>query len=355
MLREYIISEAMFRLGVPTTRSLAVVTTGEPVYRESTLPGAVLTRIAASHIRVGTFEYFAGREDVNGLQVLADYAIARHYPKIGNKPERYLHFLKAVIQRQASLIAQWQQIGFVHGVMNTDNVAISGETIDYGPCAFMDAYDPNTVFSSIDSYGRYAYGNQPKIGQWNIARFAEALLPLLDSDREKSIAIATEAVHTFPDVYQRYWLAGMRLKLGLISEEDADRELIEALLAWMHQTQSDFTNTFRDLSTESLANEKKYQAEAFQAWYSKWQDRLGRNAVAKADTVKQMQAINPAVIPRNHLVEEALEAATEHADYSFVEKLLEVLAAPFNVTSEDGRYCTAPSPTEHVYQTYCGT
>ena len=355
MLREYIISEAMYRLGVPTTRSLAVVTTGEPVYRESTLPGAVLTRIAASHIRVGTFEYFAGREDVNGLRVLADYAIARHYPDLDISPERYLTFLKAVIQRQASLIAKWQLIGFVHGVLNTDNVAISGETIDYGPCAFMDAYDPNTVFSSIDSYGRYAYGNQPKIGQWNLARFAEALLPLLDSDRERSFAIATEAIHTFPEVYQHYWLAGIRLKLGLSTEEEADQELIEALLAWMHQTRSDFTNTFRDLSTESLSTEQKYRDEAFRAWYSKWQDRLGRNAVAKAVAFKQMQAVNPAVIPRNHLVEEALEAATEHADYSLMEKLVEVLAAPFSETSENGRYRTAPSPTEHVYQTFCGT
>jgi serine/tyrosine/threonine adenylyltransferase len=355
MLREYIISEAMHRLGVPTTRSLAVVTTGELVYRESALPGAVLTRIASSHIRVGTFEYIAAREDEKGLRVLADYAIARHYPEIGSVSERYLHFLKALIQRQASLIARWQLIGFVHGVMNTDNVAISGETIDYGPCAFMDSYDPNTVFSSIDSHGRYAYGNQPKIGQWNMARFAEALLPLLDSDREKSIAIATEAIHTFPDVYQEHWLAGMRLKLGLHTEEEADRALVDSLLTWMYQTRSDFTNTFRDLSKESLPTVKKYRDEAFLAWNSKWHDRLSRNGIPMTEVFKQMQSTNPAVIPRNHIVEEALKSATEHADYSLTEKLLDVLAAPYTERTEDGKYREVPSPSEHIYQTFCGT
>jgi serine/tyrosine/threonine adenylyltransferase len=355
MLREYIISEAMFALGIPTTRSLAVVTTGEPVYRETLLPGAVLTRIAASHIRVGTFEYFSAREDEDGLRILADYTIARHYPEIDNEPDRYLRFLNAVIDGQASLIARWQQIGFVHGVMNTDNVAISGETIDYGPCAFMDTYDPNTVFSSIDSNGRYAYGNQPKIGQWNLARFAESLLPLLDSDQTKAIAIATEAIHAFPEIYQQYWLSGMRRKLGLRTEQQSDNELIESLLSWMHRNQADFTNTFRDLSTEAVSADKKYQDGLFQKWYSLWKDRLNRENVLKSEVLAQMQSTNPAAIPRNHLVEEALASATEHADYSLTEKLLRVISSPFDISTEDPRYQAAPSPTEHVYRTFCGT
>lgn len=355
MLREYIISEAMFALGIPTTRSLAVVTTGEPVYRETVLPGAVLTRIAASHIRVGTFEYFSAREDENGLRVLADYTIARHYPEVVDKPDCYLRFLNAVLDRQASLIARWQQIGFVHGVMNTDNVAISGETIDYGPCAFMDTYDPNTVFSSIDSHGRYAYSNQPKIGQWNLARFAESLLPLLDSDQSKAIAIATEAIHTFPNIYQQYWLSGMRRKLGLRTEQQTDNELVESLLAWMHRNQADFTKTFRDLSSEAVSTDKKYQDGLFQKWYSQWQDRLNRDYVHRSEAYEQMQATNPAVIPRNHLVEEALASATEHADYSLTEKLLRVISSPFNVSTEDAHYQSAPSPNQHVYRTFCGT
>ncbi len=355
MLREYIISEAMFALGIPTTRSLAVVTTGEPVYRETVLPGAVLTRIAASHIRVGTFEYFAAREDEAGLRILADYTIARHYPEVVDKPDRYLRFLNAVIDRQASLIARWQQIGFVHGVMNTDNMAISGETIDYGPCAFMDTYDPNTVFSSIDSHGRYAYSNQPKIGQWNLARFAESLLPLLDSDQAKAIAIATEAIHTFPNIFQQYWLSGMRRKLGLRTEQPTDNELVESLLSWMHRNQADFTKTFRDLSSEAISTDKKYQDGAFQKWYSQWQDRLNRDHVPMSEAFEQMQATNPAVIPRNHLVEEALASATEHADYSLTEKLLQVISSPFNVSTEDAHYQSAPAPNQLVYRTFCGT
>ncbi len=239
--------------------------------------------------------------------------------------------------------------------MNTDNVAISGETIDYGPCAFMDTYDPNTVFSSIDSHGRYAYSNQPKIGQWNLARFAESLLPLLDSDQAKAIAIATEAIHTFPNIYQQYWLSGMRRKLGLRTEQQTDNELVESLLSWMHRNQADFTKTFRDLSSEAISTDKKYQDGAFQKWYSQWQDRLNRDHVHMSEAFEQMQATNPAVIPRNHLVEEALASATEHADYSLTEKLLQVISSPFNVSIEDAHYQSAPAPNQHVYRTFCGT
>src|SRR5262245_34106480 len=250
MLREYIISEAMSALGIPTTRSLAVVTTGEPVYRESVKRGAVLTRVAASHVRVGTFEYLAARGDEVALRALADYAIGRHFPELTKAPRKYLAFFRAVMDRQAALVARWQLVGFIHGVMNTDNMAVSGETIDYGPCAFMNAYDPRTVFSSIDRGGRYAYGNQPAIAQWNLARFAEALLPLLDPEPEKAVALASEALGEYPALFGGYWLAGMRKKLGLRSGEAKDVELIRSLLDWMQASRADFTNTFRDLASE---------------------------------------------------------------------------------------------------------
>ena len=259
MLREYVISEAMSALGIPTTRSLAVVTTGEPVYRASALRGAILTRVAASHIRVGTFEYLAARQDESNLRVLADYAIDRHYPELADAPRKYLEFFRAVTDRQASLIARWQLVGFIHGVMNTDNMAISGETIDYGPCAFMNAYRPDTVFSSIDHAGRYAYGNQPAIAQWNLARFAETLLPLLDPDQEKAIAIASEVLGEYPALFERYWLAGMRQKLGLQTDEAGDVELIRSLLDWMQKSRADFTNTFRDLSSEEPPAGDRYR------------------------------------------------------------------------------------------------
>ena len=352
MLREYVISEAMAALGVPTTRSLAVVTTGEPVYRGAALRGAVLTRVAASHIRVGTFEY-AARRDEPTLRALADYAIARHDPELADAPEKYLQFFRAVADRQAALVARWQLVGFVHGVMNTDNVAVSGETIDYGPCAFMNAYDPATVFSSIDHAGRYAYGNQPNITQWNLARFAETLLPLLDADQEKAVAVAMEVLNAFPAVFEGYRLAGMRKKLGLQTAEADDAELIRALLDWMQAARADFTNTFRDLS-EGPPIDDRYRAPEFQTWYSRWQARLGRDGRPHAAARAAMRAVNPAVIPRNHRVEEALSAAEGHDDLSVLHRLLAALAAPYDARDEQAEY-RVPPPDDGTYRTFCGT
>ena len=374
MLREYIISEAMHALGIPTTRSLAVVTTGETVYRNTPLTGAVLTRVAASHIRVGTFEY-AARRDPEVLRTLADHAIARHYPEINAAgQEKYRDFLIAVIDRQAALIARWLHVGFVHGVMNTDNMAISGETIDYGPCAFMDAYDPATVFSSIDAHGRYAYGNQPAIAQWNLARFAETLLPLLDPNADTAVAIATEAIQGFSIAFERAWLASMRAKLGLDTEEPDDGELITALLDWMHAARADWTNTFRDLGSlldaggaaNELAQETAlYRQPAFTAWQVRWLERLGREGRPAAITAARMAAVNPWVIPRNHRVEEALAAATGEGSFGFdptatdplaaVHRLLAVLSSPFQPDAAAAAYAEPPPPTTSCYRTFCGT
>jgi len=353
MLREYLISEAMAALGIPTTRSLAVVTTGEQVYRATALRGAILTRVAASHIRVGTFEYMAARQDDENLQVLADYTIARHYPQLVDAPRKYAEFLRAVIDRQAALIAQWQMVGFIHGVMNTDNMAISGETIDYGPCAFMNVYRPETVFSSIDQNGRYAYGNQPAIVQWNLARFAEALLPLLDVNQEPAVSIATEILGEYPTLFQQYWLAGMRKKLGLKTDEADDMGLIQSLLDWMQTSRADFTNTFRDLS-EGLPTAERYQDSGFQTWYSRWQERMSRDGVPITEAYTRMQAVNPAVIPRNHRVEEALSAAEQQDDLSVLHRLLAALTSPYQ-TSVDQTGYRDPSPDDGHYQTFCGT
>jgi uncharacterized protein YdiU (UPF0061 family) len=353
MLREYIISEAMAALGIPTTRSLAVVTTGEPVYRESIRKGAVLTRVAASHLRVGTFEY-AARRDEPTLRALADYAIARHYPELAEAPHKYLEFIRATTGRQAALVARWQLVGFVHGVMNTDNVAISGETIDYGPCAFMNAYDPNTVFSSIDHAGRYAYGNQPGIMQWNLARLAETLLPLLDADPEKAVGMAMEVLSEFPVRFEGHWLAGMRQKLGLQTDEAGDVEIIRSLLDWMQKSRADFTNTFRDLSaTEPLPGDR-YRDPDFQAWYARWQNRLGRDGLPEASGYALMRTVNPVVIPRNHRVEEALSAAEEHADLSVLHRLLAALSSPYQERTDLAEYQEPPAD-ECGYQTFCGT
>lgn len=354
MLREYIISEAMAALGIPTTRSLAVVTTGEPVYRASLLRGAILTRVAASHIRVGTFEYLAARRDEPTLRVLADYAIDRHYPELVDAPRKYLEFLRAVTDRQAALIAHWQLVGFIHGVMNTDNMAISGETIDYGPCAFMNTYRPDTVFSSIDHAGRYAYGNQPAIAQWNLARFAETLLPLLDADPEKAIASASEILGEYPAVFEGYWLAGMRNKLGLQTSEAGDVELIRSLLAWMQQSRADFTNTFRDLSSEESPSGNRYQDPDFQAWYARWQVRLRRDGQPNTSAYAVMQAVNPAVIPRNQRVEEALAAAENRDDLSVLQRLLAALASPYEARADLAPYQDPPLDDGN-YRTFCGT
>ena len=355
MLREYIISEAMNALGIPTTRSLAVVTTGEPVYRERVLRGAILTRVAASHIRVGTFEYLAARNDLEGLKILADYCIRRHYPELIDSVNPYASLIQAVLQRQAVLIARWMQVGFVHGVMNTDNMAISGETIDYGPCAFMDHYDPATVFSSIDSHGRYAFANQPSIGHWNLTRFAETLLPLIDDDQEKSIAIATSALEAFPVVFQQHWLAGMRRKIGLLTEESGDLELVQTLLNWMQKERADFTNTFRDLASQRLPLTDLDCDKEFMTWHSVWQNRLTRNGEPLEEAFSAMLKCNPAVIPRNYLVEEALELASENADLSLVHKLNTVLNSPFENREEFAAYRRSPPLSPDVYQTFCGT
>jgi uncharacterized protein YdiU (UPF0061 family) len=354
MLREYVISEAMFALGIPTTRSLAVVTTGEPVYRSSRLRGAILTRVAASHIRVGTFEYLAARQDEPNLRVLADYAIERHYPELADAPRKYLEFFRAVTDRQASLIAQWQLVGFIHGVMNTDNMAISGETIDYGPCAFMNIYRPDTVFSSIDDAGRYAYGNQPAIAQWNLVRFAETLLPLLDSDQEKAAGIASEVVGGYPALFEEYWLAGMRKKLGLQTGEAGDAELIRSLLDWMQKSRVDFTNTFRNLSSEQPPASDQYQDPDFRAWYSRWQHRLSREGPPNPSVYAVMRSVNPAVIPRNHRVEEAFSAAEDHDNLSVLHRLLAVLATPYEVGTDSAQY-QDPPPDDCSYRTFCGT
>ena len=352
MLREYIISEAMHALRIPTTRSLAVVTTGEPVFREDVLEGAVLTRVAASHIRVGTMQWAAAHRDVEALRALSDYTRARHYPELGDGADSHLSLLNAIIERQARLIAQWQLVGFIHGVMNTDNMALSGETIDYGPCAFMDAYDPATVFSSIDHGGRYAYGNQPPIAQWNLARLAEAMLPLVDDDRDRAVERATAAVERFAELYEREWMRGMRAKLGLFNEEADDSALIQALLDWMEKTSADFTNTFRSLATPPVAQGPAN--DGFEQWHRRLQARRERQAQSGTEVEALMRRHNPAVIPRNHKVEEALAAATASHDFSVMHRLLEVLARPYENGGDAPEFC-APGVSGRPYQTFCGT
>ncbi|AMV40084.1 protein adenylyltransferase SelO [Planctomyces sp. SH-PL62] len=356
MLREYIISEALAGLGIPTTRSLAVVATGDPVYRESMRRGAILTRVAASHLRVGTFQYAAALGDESTLRALADYAIDRHDPELATDPRNYLEFLRAVADRQAALIARWQHVGFIHGVMNTDNMAIAGETIDYGPCAFMNAYDPGTVFSSIDRGGRYAYANQPGIAQWNLARLAETLLPLLSHDPDEAVSLATEVLDEFPARFEEYWLAGMRLKLGLQSAEAGDIELVQLLLDWMQKSQADFTNTFRDLSAEGRALGDPYRDPDFLAWQTQWHERLAREGRSPAEAAALMRTVNPAVIPRNHRVEEALSAAEDRDDLSVLHNLLAALASPYDYEARPdlARYQEPPTD-ERGYRTFCGT
>ncbi|WP_394231978.1 YdiU family protein [Niallia oryzisoli] len=355
MLREYIISEAMHALGIPTTRSLAVVTTGETILRETVLPGAILTRVAASHIRVGTFQYAAAWGKVEEIKALADYTIKRHYPDIEIDDDRYLTLLREVIKRQAALIAKWMHTGFIHGVMNTDNMAISGETIDYGPCAFMDTYYPATVFSSIDREGRYAYRNQPFIGGWNLARFAETLLPLLHDEEEKAVAMAQEELSGYMEIYQSYWLNGMRAKLGIMNEELEDQALIEDLLNMMQKHRADFTNTFRALTFDRPEETAMNGINAFDNWYGKWKARLERQEGMKESAQELMRNSNPAVIPRNHRVEAALKAAVEENDFSVMEKLVAVLSKPFAHSPEQEEYGKTPEPTNTPYQTFCGT
>ncbi|ULL16053.1 YdiU family protein [Paenibacillus sp. H1-7] len=355
MLREYIISEAMHALGIPTTRSLAVVTTGEPVFRETELQGAILTRVAASHIRVGTFQFAASAGNGEELRALADYTLQRHFPDADTGENRYLALLREVSKRQAELIAKWQLVGFVHGVMNTDNMALSGETIDYGPCAFIDAYDPATVFSSIDSQGRYAFGNQPSIAAWNLARLAEALLPLLHSDEDQAIQLAEAELSHFAELFQRHWLSGMRAKLGLLNEEPDDEALIEDLLNMMQKHRADYTNTFRALTFDKLEETGMSGSPEFIEWHKKWQARRGRQQESEAASHQLMKSSNPAVIPRNHRVEEALDAAVDEGDYSVMERLLDALSSPYEHSGKQAEYCSLPDPSSRRYRTYCGT
>ncbi|MEM1064213.1 MAG: YdiU family protein [Pseudomonadota bacterium] len=347
VLREYIVSEAMHALGVPTTRALAAVTTGETVLRERPYPGAVFTRVAASHIRVGTFQFFAARGDVEALGALADHAIARHHPQADGA----LALLDAVIAAQARLVAAWMGVGFIHGVMNTDNTTISGETIDYGPCAFMDAYHPETVYSSIDQFGRYAYNRQPDILMWNLAQLATALLPLMGEDRDAAIEAATASVHRFPELFQAEWLAVFRRKLGLITDGPEDAALAQDLLARMAAGQADFTNTFRAL-LDGGARDQFLEPEAFDAWAEGWE---ARRSLEEPDAAKAaMVAANPAVIPRNHRVEETITAALG-GDFAPFERLVAALAAPFTLSGENHDLTRPPTDSEVVRETFCGT
>jgi uncharacterized protein YdiU (UPF0061 family) len=355
MLREYIISEAMHALGIPTTRSLAVASTGEPVYRNEALPGAVLTRVAASHIRVGTFQYFAAMQDSVGLKILADYTIQRHYPELSDNKNPYIPFLEAVLERQASLVAHWMRVGFVHGVMNTDNVAISGETIDYGPCAFLDRYHPHTVFSSIDHGGRYAYGNQPSICHWNLVRFAETLLPIIHENEQQAIKIATEILEHFPAIFEKHWLEQMGRKLGLLEPNSSDKPLIEELLQWMADEQLDFTTTFSDLTRGVNLQAEPYCQTRFLTWHRQWRARLQSSELDIALAHSTMSKANPLVIPRNHRVEEALDSATYRNEFEPLKKLLQAIKSPYEETPDKADYVAPPLPSQQVYQTFCGT
>ncbi len=355
MLREYIISEAMYALGIPTTRSLAVVTTGESVMRETQLTGAILTRIASSHMRIATFQYAAHFGTLAELRALADYSIQRHFPDGKEASNSYLFLLQKVVQQQAVLIAKWQLVGFIHGVMNTDNMTISGETIDYGPCAFMDAYDPKTVFSSIDTGGRYAYGNQAEIATWNLARFAETLLPLLHDNQKKAIELAEQAISDFQKLYERYWLSGMRAKLGIFNEEMEDEALIQDLLQMMHKYNADYTNTFLVLTFDQYSNLALWDSKEFVSWKMRWELRLGRQQQSREESQELMRNSNPAIIPRNHRVEEALEAAVGQGDYSVMKRLLHALSNPYAHSEEQVAYARLPEKVDPSYRTYCGT
>ena len=352
MLREYIISEAMHALRIPTTRSLAVVSTGEKIIRENLLPGAILTRVASSHIRVGTFQYIAAKQNLEDLNTLVDYTIDRHYPEIKLSNNKALDLLNLVMQKQCQLVINWMRVGFIHGVMNTDNMAISGETIDYGPCAFMDHYDPKTVFSSIDKFGRYSFSNQPPITKWNLTRFAECLIPLIDKDEDKAVKIATEIIDNFQNIYETKWLNMMRDKLGLFGEEVNDKKLINDLLIWMENNEVDYTNTFCHLMNAEINYNKVYNDNNFINWSNEWKQRILKNNNSKEKSIDLMKMSNPNVIPRNHKVEEALNSANE-GNLEILNKLLYVLKKPYSSqeTIEDYQL---PS-TNNNYQTFCGT
>ncbi len=369
VLREYLVSEAMHALGIPTTRSLAAVATGEQVFREGgALPGAILTRVASSLVRVGTFQYFAARHDVDGVRRLADYVIERHYPQAAGDERPYLALLRAVIGAQASLIANWMHVGFIHGVMNTDNMAVSGETIDFGPCAFMDSYDAAAVFSSIDHHGRYAYGNQPHAGAWNLARFAETLLPIIDPHLDRAVELATEEVAAFSARFAEANLTGWRGKLGLAAQEDGDSTLAADLLEAMQRNQADFTLTFRRLCDAAQSMDAAAAADAavpvaalfvnpqdYVAWAQRWRARLGRESRDPEVRAAAMRRVNPAFIPRNHRIEAVINAAVDAQDFSLFEQLSAVLTRPYQDQPEFASYADPPQPGERVLKTFCGT
>jgi serine/tyrosine/threonine adenylyltransferase len=349
-------------LGFAATRALAAVATGEGVFREQRMPGAILTRVASGLVRVGTFQYFAARGDTDATLRLADYVIERHYPDARSAANPYLELLRSVVRRQARLVAGWMSVGFIHGVMNTDNMAVSGETIDFGPCAFMDIYDPSTVFSSIDRAGRYAYANQPAAAQWNLARFAETLLPLIDTVSERAIPLATEAVGEFAAQFDEHWLTGMRRKLGLFTEEDGDLGLVRGLLDVLQRSSADFTLTFRRLcdaaesdTADAVICSRFTEPAPYRDWAKSWRSRLAREPQPGSEHAAYMRLVNPAVIPRNHRIEQIITAAVEHEDYAPFEELCLVLSRPYQEQSSFAAYANPPQAQERVLQTFCGT
>ena len=352
MLREYIISESMHFLNIPTTRSLAVAKTGEKVIRETQLEGAILTRVASSHIRVGTFQYIAARNKKGELEMLFEYVIKRHYPEIESSKKQALDLLNVVLNKQIELVVNWMRVGFIHGVMNTDNMSIAGETIDYGPCAFMDIYDPKTVFSSIDKLGRYAYCNQPIITKWNLSRFAECLIPLIDGDQDKAIKLATEVIDTFEKKYEEKWLGMMRNKIGLADEDEKDKFLILDLLTWMHKNKVDYTNTFCHLMSFQTQNDIVYENNEFSDWKKRWQERLSQTSSSEK-YINLMRSVNPLVIPRNHIVEDALKKANQ-GNFEPINNFLKILSSPYTDQKHITEY-QIPSQSDENYQTFCGT
>ena len=363
VLREYIVSEAMYSLGVPTTRALAAVTTGEKVMRERPFPGAIFARVAQSHVRVGTFQFFAARKDTEAVRFLADYVIARHFPDTESGSQPYLGLLRAVVSQQAKLVARWQLVGFIHRVMNTDNTSIAGETIDYGPCAFMDSYHPETVYSSIDQTGRYAYSNQPGIAYWNLGCFAQTLLPLFDKDVDMAVSQAEEIIGAYPSLFEKAYLSGLRSKIGLLKENEEDQELAQDLLDRMTENEADYTLTFRRLcdlvgsrpeADEPVRSLFKNPAD-FDDWVLRWRKRVAKEQVNDVRRQEAMRGVNPAYIPRNHLVEEAINAAINEEDFSQFDKLITVLSSPYDDQPDFAKYAAPPRPDQVICATYCGT
>ncbi len=350
MLREYLISEAMYYLGIPTTRSLAVVETGEKVYREVPLKGSILTRVASSHIRIGTFQFLAAHKDYEGMKSLLDFSIKRHFSNLKFSENLAIEFIKAVMQKQINLIVEWMRVGFIHGVMNTDNSTISGETIDYGPCAFMDHYDANTVFSSIDTQGRYSFANQPSIIQWNLVRLAECLLPLIDKDEKRSIEIAQNLINTFSSLFQDKWLQMMKKKLGIKDKSEDDEELINNLIKWMQQKKPDFTNTFCNLMNYDHADDEEFEDDEFNNWKREWKKR-----VESKEYLDVMISCNPTLIPRNYLVEEALSEAETDGKFDKFNELNAIISSPYQLKKVNIKYLETPSKTNIPYKTFCGT